>query len=443
MGLPSAPVAVSKRDDHPVVLDLPHAAPVAPRAFDQAVVERQGHDIEAEVGRALHVAVAAEDVGADAEPADVTGGKQRDAERAHVRRADGVLGRAHAPDQRRGLLLGEHLGDALELRAGHAGDPLDLFRVPLVDFLAGIIHAVHTLADELLVLPAVLEHVPEQSVDDRNVGAGTDAHIFGGVRRRAGEARVDDDVIRPVELLALEQVLQRDRMRFRRIAAHDHHGLGVADVVVGIGHRAVAPGIGYAGDRSRMADARLMVDVVGAPEGRELAIEIGAFVRKLRRAEPVDRIRSRLPANGRELVADLVDRLVPRHPGPLAVDQLHRVAQAAVAVHDLAHRGALGAVRAAVERAFPARLLADPHAVRHLGDDRAADRAMGADVLAQLDRGARGRRRPGFSLADAAERQRAERGKTAGSKPRPAQECAAIESAARMGCEHRGERAAT
>ena len=47
----------------------------------------------------------------------------------------------------------------------------------------------------------------------------------------------------------------------------------------------------------------------------------------------------------------------------------------------LAHRGALGAVGAHVERAVPAGLLADPHAVLDLGDDRAADRAVGADGL--------------------------------------------------------------
>src|SRR5262245_23507740 len=84
-----------------------------------------------------------------------------------------------------------------------------------------------------------------------------------------------------VELLALEQVLQRHRMRFRRIAAHDHERLGIADVVVAVGHRAVAPGTGHARDRRRVTDARLMVDVVGSPECRELAVEIRALVGEL------------------------------------------------------------------------------------------------------------------------------------------------------------------
>jgi hypothetical protein len=40
-----------------------------------------------------------------------------------------------------------------------------------------------------------------------------------------------------------------------------------------------------------MADARLVIDVVGAPERRELAEEISSFVGELRGAEPVDRFR--------------------------------------------------------------------------------------------------------------------------------------------------------
>ena len=97
-------LAVRRRElveavDEPVVRNVPDPRPVPPGALGEAVIERQRHDIEAEVGGALHVGVAAEDVGAGAGSADIAGGEQRDAERAHVGGADGVLGRAHAPDQ--------------------------------------------------------------------------------------------------------------------------------------------------------------------------------------------------------------------------------------------------------------------------------------------------------------------------------------------------------
>ena len=190
-----------------------------------------------------------------------------------------------------------------------------------------------------------------------------------------------DDHVAAVDLLRGEEMLHRDRVRLGRVAADEDHRLGVADVVVGVGLRAVAPGVGDAGDRRRVADARLVVDRVRAPEGAELAEQIGALVGELGRAEPEDRIRAVLAADVHQLVADLVDRLIPRDPLPLAVDELHRVFQPAVAVHDLADRRALGAVRAAVDRALPGRLLAGPDAVLDLGRHRAADRAVGADVL--------------------------------------------------------------
>ena len=211
------------------------------------------------------------------------------------------------------------------------------------------------------------------------------------------------------------------------IAAHDHDGLGVADVVVGVGHRAVAPGVGDAGDGGGMTDARLVVGIVGSPEGGELAVEVGGLVGELGRAQPVDRFRARLGADLQQLVADLVDRLIPRDPVPLPVHELHRIAQPALALHVVAHRRALAAMRAAIDRAVPSRLLADPHTVRDLGHDGAADRAMGAHVLADRYGCARRRRRAGLGLADASGRKCAERREPAGREAGAAQEAAAIE----------------
>src|SRR5207245_157310 len=184
-------------------------------------------------------------------------------------------------------------------------------------------------------------------------------------------------------------------------------------------------------DRRRMTDARLMVDVVGAPERRELAIKIRAFVGELGGAEPIHGVRTRLLADRGELGADLVDGLVPAHARPLAVDELHRIFQASIAVHELAHRGALGAMRAAVDRRIPAGLLANPYAVRNFRHHRAADRAMRADVLADGDLRAGGRRRTCLGLAHARERQCAERGETAGYEAGAAQKSATIERAIR------------
>ncbi len=397
-----------------------------PGALGEAVIERQVRDIEAEIGRALDVGVAAEDVGAGAGLADIAGQKQRDAGGAHVGGADGLLRLAHAPDQGRRLLRREFLRDALQLLAGHAGDALDLLRRILLDLLDELLDAVDALADEFLVLPAVLHDVPHHPHEERNIRAGPQAHVFGRVRRRAREARIGDDEVRAVQFLAGKEMLDRDRMRLGRIAAEEEHGLGVAQVVVGIRLGAVAPGVGDARDRRRVADAGLVIDGVRAPIGGELAEQIGALVGELRRAEPVDGIRAGGLSDLHHLVADLVDRLIPRDALPLAADELHRIFQAAVAVHELAHGGALGAMGAAVDRAFPGRLLADPDAVLHLGGDRAADRAMGADVLLDLDLRA-GRCRPGLRLAHRAKLDRSQGRERADGEPGALEEGAAID----------------
>ena len=205
----------------PVVVDVPDAAPMPPCAFDETVIERQRHDIEADIGGALHVVVAAEDVGAHAWAADIAGEQKRNAARAHIGGADGVLGLAHAPDQRRRLLRGEHLRDALELFARHAADALYFIRRPLLDFLLGVLEAVDALLDEFLVFPAVLDDVPHHAVEHRDVGAGAQPHVFGRVRGGARQPRIDDDEVRPVKLGAFEKMLQGYRMGLRRIAAPD------------------------------------------------------------------------------------------------------------------------------------------------------------------------------------------------------------------------------
>src|SRR5260221_2637611 len=86
-------------------------------------------------------------------------------------------------------------------------------------------------------------------------------------------------------------------------------------------------------------------------------------------------------------------------------------------------------MRSAIDRAVPARLLAKPDTILHLGCDRAANRAMRADALARLDRDPRFWRRAGFRVADATDRQRADRGKSAGCKTGAAKERAPVHPA--------------
>src|SRR5262249_62194729 len=120
------------------------------------------------------------------------------------------------------------------------------------------------------------------------------------------------------------------------------------------------------------------------------------------------------------LAAELLYRLLPLDPGPFSIDQLQRVFEPPFAGHEFAHRGTFGAMRAAIDRAVPARLLTDPHTVGDLRGHRAPDRAMGADALAGHDIRTRRGRRPSLGLADAAERQGPDGCKPAGGHSRAA-----------------------
>src|SRR5262249_45781677 len=152
--------------------------------------------------------MAAENIGAHAGATYVAGGEQQYAARSHVRRTHGVLSLSHRPDQGRRLVLREHPSDALGLSTRPAPDAFTLLRRPLLALLAHIVHAVDALSDEFLVLPAVLEDVPEHPIEHRDVGTRPQPHIFGGVRSRARQSRITDNEIGAVEFGALQQMLQ-------------------------------------------------------------------------------------------------------------------------------------------------------------------------------------------------------------------------------------------
>jgi hypothetical protein len=85
--------------------------------------------------------------------------------------------------------------------------------------------------------------------------------------------------------------------------------------------------------------------------------------------------------------------------------------------HIITNRRALAAVRTTIDRAVVVRLLTDPHAVRDLGDDRAADRAMGAHIPAGGELCACRRRGSCFCPAQTCERQCAQRCEAAAIRP--------------------------
>ena len=213
-------------------------------------------------------------------------------------------------------------------------------------------------------------------------------------------------------------------MRFRRVAADQQDRPAVVDVVHRVRHGAVAPGVGNTRDRGRVTDTRLVIDVVGAPVGGELAEQVGLLVAELRRTEPVDAVGSAFLADLQHPVADLVDGVVPGHADPLAADLLHRIFQAALAMDVVARRCTLGAMGAEIDRAVPGGLLPDPDVVAHFRHHGATDRAVGADRFDDLDLAVRRRRGRGPGDRAAGD---GKSGQPADGQTGPAQEGAAID----------------
>ena len=196
------------------------------------------------------------------------------------------------------------------------------------------------------------------------------------------------------------------------------------DVVVGVGHRTIAPGVCNTGNCGRVTDTRLVVTIVGTPVSVELTEQVGLFVVVLRRSEPVNRIRSRLVADVEHLVADLVDRVVPAHARPLAADKLQRVLQTALAAGGFTNRRTLGTMRAEVDRAVPARLLTGPYTVLDFCHDGTTDRTVGTDGF--LDFGCCAGHRC-LCLTNVGASQRDGGRQTSDRKTRAAQECTTVD----------------
>src|SRR6202012_3996425 len=111
----------------------------------------------------------------------------------------------------------------------------------------------------------------------------------------------------------------------------------------------------------------------------------------------------------------------------LAVDKLDGIAQAALVQHVVANGRSLAAMRTAVDRTVIVGLLADPDAIRDLGDDRTSDRAVRANVLARRDCRSRRGRRTSLRRAQTIERKRAKRSQCACRQAGTFQEGAAVE----------------
>ena len=262
----------------PLEINTPGLGEVLPRALNNAVVTGQRVRVGADVGGALHVVVAAEDVGATARLAHIAQRELQDAGGAHHGVAGGVLSLAHAPHNGARPALVQHGGDLDHLRLGHAAGFFHFVGRPFAhDVFTHLVHAVDAVVDVLLVLPAILEDVVQQAEQEGDVGARADAHVLVGPGGGAGKARVHHDHL-GASFFGMQHVQHADRVRLGGVGANVQRDLAVLHVVVRVGHGAITPGVGHTGHRGGVANAGLVVAVVAAPEADKLAQQVGLFI---------------------------------------------------------------------------------------------------------------------------------------------------------------------
>mmetsp|Transcript_16872 Transcript_16872/g.21792 ORF Transcript_16872/g.21792 Transcript_16872/m.21792 type:complete len:374 (+) Transcript_16872:1501-2622(+) len=144
----------------PFAIFFPHATPVRPSAFGQAVVAWQGVAQNAKVGGALYVVVTTEDVGTTTFGTHVAKGQLQNAVRTGVVVTIGVLCATHTPDHGAWTIVHQLSSHTTQLLTRSTGNAFNFFWVPAAHFVTDLVHAPNTGADELFVFPTVFEDVP-------------------------------------------------------------------------------------------------------------------------------------------------------------------------------------------------------------------------------------------------------------------------------------------
>src|SRR2546428_1095443 len=249
-------------------------------------------------------------------------------------------------------------------------------------------------------------------VDPRFTRTSAVADLHVPIRAGAGEAGVDVDQLRAVEL-RLHGPAERHRVALRHVRTHDHEAVGVLEVARIQRRRAATEPCPQTGDARAVSYPGLVLDGDDPEPTPELLTHVVELVVERRAAEREDRRRHVDELAVRELlderlVAGLLDQLGDPVHRPLELDDLP-VRRAGLAVQhlrrpvgihvELIDRRALGAEGALVVRAARVAFDVDDLPVDRVDQGGAADGAEGTDARgglrvldSQLLRSRRGRR---------------------------------------------------
>ena len=329
--------------------------------------------------------MAAKDVGAATGLAHIAQGQLQNARGAHHGVADGVLGLAHAPNDGARAVFMQPRGHLGHLFGLDAAGLFDLVQRPFGHHVFfDLVHAIDPVVDVFFIFPTVLEDDVQQTKQERDVRARTDAHILVGLGRGAGKARVDHDHL-GAGFFGVQHVQQADGVGLGGIGADVQSDLAVLHIVVRVGHGPITPGVGHTRHRGGVANARLVVAVVAAPKTHEFAQQIRLLVVVLARTHPVNGVRATGLAQLHQFGRYLIERLVPADALVLAIHQLHGVAQTELTMTVFAQCRALGAMRAQVDGRVKHGFLAHPDTVFNHRIDGTTHRTVGTHRALDLD----------------------------------------------------------
>ena len=111
-------------------------------------------------------------------------------------------------------------------------------------------------------------------------------------------------------------MLHRDRVSFTRVGADEQNRLAVLHIIERVGHRTVTPGVSNTCHGGGVTNSRLVIGIIGAPHGGQLAHQVRLLVIKLGRAKPVNTVWAIGVTQFKQLIAYFINRIVPAQPLP-------------------------------------------------------------------------------------------------------------------------------
>jgi len=202
--------------------------------------------------------------------------------------------------------------DRLDLFGGDTALVRRVFERERLDRLPVCFEPGRRVLDEAIVCEARVDDLARDCVRERDIGSDIDRKPFisplGGCRA----ARIDADELRAV-MNALEDVMEKNRMRFARVRAPQENDVRMLRFEIRIRAATSTEDCRQTDDRGSMSSSVAAVDVVRAKDrSSELLREIVRLVRRPRTAENAERVTTIVGHRAAEAVRSGVERLVPR-----------------------------------------------------------------------------------------------------------------------------------